>query len=108
MSKEISRLHRIGDWVFEVKMVRALKTDEFGEPYSAVSNLTLNGDNVYIDSQLSRFDEELTREDCNTLYEFCESMGAQQIHFDRMRNGKRVSKVVDIIRCEKQQAANDQ
>lgn len=108
MSKEISRLHRIGDWVFEVKMVRALKTEEYGQPYSAVSTLTLNGDNVFIDSQLSRIGEELTREDCDTLYEFCESMGASQIHFDRIRNGKRQSKVVDIIKREKRQAANDQ
>jgi len=50
----MSRYTQIGDWIFEVKMVRALRVSEYGQPYSAVATLTSNGDNVYIDSQMTR------------------------------------------------------
>jgi hypothetical protein len=57
MNKSITRIAQMGEWVFEVKMVKALKVKKHGEPYSAIPNLTANGDQMYIDSHLSVNDE---------------------------------------------------
>jgi len=40
MQSGISRFTQIGDWIFEVKMVRALRVENYGEPYDAVATLT--------------------------------------------------------------------
>ncbi|KXI29843.1 hypothetical protein [Paraglaciecola hydrolytica] len=97
MTKKISRICQMDDWIFEVKMVRALKVRKHGEPYSAVANLTANGEQVYIDSHLSISNEELSKEDFMTIYRFCESMGMKNISYDRIKNGVKSAKVVDIL-----------
>jgi len=97
MEKTISRLCQIDDWIFEVKMVRALKVRKHGEPYSAVANLTANGEQVYIDSHLSINNEDLNKEDFMTIYRFCESMGMKHISYDRIKNGIKSTKIVDIL-----------
>ena len=84
------------DWVFEVKMVRAIKVKNHGEPYSAVANMTVNGDQMYIDSHLSVNEEELSKEDFMTIYKFCQSMGMKNIGYDRIKNGFKTSKQVEI------------
>ncbi|MFT2092886.1 hypothetical protein [Paraglaciecola sp. 2405UD69-4] len=96
MNETITRISQMDDWVFEVKMVRALKVKKHGEPYSAVANLTANGDQMYIDSHLSINDEELTKEDFLTIYKFCQSMGMKNISYDRIKNGLKSSKQVEI------------
>jgi hypothetical protein len=88
------------DWIFEVKMVRALKVSKHGNPYSAVANLTANGEQVYIDSHLSVSNEELSKEDFKTIYRFCELMGMKHISYDRIKNGIKSSKVVDIVKTQ--------
>ena len=97
MQKTISRICQIDDWIFEVKMVRALKVRAHGEPYSAVANLTANGEQVYIDSHLSINNEELNKDDFMTIYRFCESMGMKHISYDRIKNGVKTCKMVDIL-----------
>ena len=97
MNKSITRIAQMDDWVFEVKMVRALKVKKHGDPYSAIANLTANGDQMYIDSHLSIKDEDLSKDDFMTIYKFCESMGMKSISYDRIKNGFRTSKQIDIL-----------
>ncbi|MFT4807431.1 MAG: hypothetical protein ACI9LX_000750 [Paraglaciecola sp.] len=97
MKKSITRIAQMDDWVFEVKMVRALKVKKHGAPYSAVANMTANGDQMYIDSHLSVNDEELSKEDFMTIYKFCQSMGMKNIGYVRIKNGLKTSKQVDIL-----------
>lgn len=96
MQAGISRFTQIGDWIFEVKMVRALRVSQYGEPYSAVASLTANGDNVYIDTQMTRNNEDLNRDDCLAFYEFCKQLEMKQIQYDKVRHGTRFPRVVDI------------
>jgi hypothetical protein len=96
MRKHITRTTQIGDWIFEVKTVRALKVKNYGEPYSAVANLTVNGEQMYVDSHLSTNDEELSKDDFQAIYAFCQSMEMQNISYDRIKNGLRVAKQVEI------------
>ncbi|RDV24829.1 hypothetical protein DXV75_12165 [Alteromonas aestuariivivens] len=96
MRAGISRFTQIGEWIFEVKMVRALRVSEYGQPYSGVATISINGDNVYIDTQLTRNNEELSREDCMAFYEFCRQLEMKQIHYDRVKQGMRWPRVVDV------------
>lgn len=96
MQKFITRTTQMDEWVFEVKMVRALKVTKHGEPYSAVANLTANGEQMYIDTHLSMTGEELAKEDFMTIYKFCQLMGMKNIGYDRIKNGCKTSKTVDI------------
>ena len=96
MQTTASRFTRIGDWVFEVKMVRALKVKDYGQPYSSVATITLNGDNGYIDTQMSRIGEDFNREDFFTFYNFCQHLEMKQVSYDKIRQGIRIPRTVDI------------
>jgi hypothetical protein len=84
MSKHVE----IGEWVFEVKMIRALKVSEYGKPYSAIANCNINGDVMYIDGLL-------TKNDANSFNEFCYKMGLKQCSYHRYQNGQ--SKTKDVM-----------
>ncbi len=106
MQKHITRTTQIDDWIFEVKMVRALKVKKHGEPYSAVAHLTANGQQMYVDSHLSTSDEDLSKDDFKAIYKFCQSIGMQNISYDRIKNGIRTSKQVDIAPIPKLKVCN--
>ena len=92
MSKHV----QIGDWIFEVKMVRALKVDEYGKPYSAIANCNINGDSMYIDGLLTQEGETITREDLQSFNDFCYQIGLKQCSYHRYQNGESVTKDVSI------------
>lgn len=50
--------------------MRALRVDEYGKPYSAIANLTVNGDNAYIDGLLTREDAKFSRKDFKPFINF--------------------------------------
>ena len=62
-TNEISRYTRIGEWVFEVKMVRALKVQNYGDPYTSCASMTINGSDLYIDPQMTRDGDDFNRKD---------------------------------------------
>lgn len=97
MTTSISRFTQMDDWIFEVKMVRALKVKNYGDPYSAVATLTAHGDQMYIDSQLSREEGTFTRKDFMTFYHFCQELEMKSFHYDKMKNGVRHPRTVDIV-----------
>ncbi|MCC2616992.1 hypothetical protein LJ739_12135 [Aestuariibacter halophilus] len=97
MKSSISRFTQMDDWIFEVKMVRALRVQNYGDPYTAVATLTANGDQMYIDSQLTREAEDFTRQDFMTFYRFCQALEMKSFHYDKMKNGVRHPRVVDIV-----------
>ena len=96
MNKSISRVVKIDGWFFEVKMVRALKSENYGDPYSAIAHLTSSGEQMHIDSHLAVDNADLNKDDFMTLYKFCQTMGMKSISYDRVKNGTRTSKQVEI------------
>ncbi len=92
MSKHV----QIGDWIFEVKMVRALKVDEYGQPYSAIANCNINGDSMYVDGLLTKEEQNLTREDFNSFNTFCHQMGIKKCSYHRYQNGQSITKNVKV------------
>ncbi|WP_158972659.1 hypothetical protein [Paraglaciecola sp. L3A3] len=97
MNETIAKTTQVDEWIFEIKMVKAIKVKKHGEPYSAVASLTANGEQMYIDSHLSTGDEELNKDDFMAIYKFCQSIGMKNINYDRIKNGFRTSKSIEIV-----------
>jgi hypothetical protein len=92
----LSRYVQIDKWIFEVKSVRALRVDDFGKPYSAIANFTLNGNSAYIDGLLTREDDDFTREDYQTFVKMSQQLGVKNVNFDRFKQQRRVSEIVKV------------
>ncbi|WP_100642602.1 hypothetical protein [Alteromonas facilis] len=97
MKQTMSRFMQVDDWIFEVKMVRALKVNSYGDPYTAVANLTANGDQMYIDTQMTRQGEDFTRKDFMAFYKFCQTLQMKSVSYDKIKNGERFARTVDIV-----------
>jgi hypothetical protein len=95
-AEAMPRFVQIDDWIFEIKSVRALRVDQYGKPYSAIANLTINGDSAYLDGLMTRENEKFSRKDFQTFYKFCQQMEVKQAHFDRFKNSELVAECVDI------------
>ena len=105
MSESVSRYMHIGEWCFEIKMVRALKVDEYGEPYSAIANCNINGSSMYIDGLMTKEGQKFTKEDFMTFYKFTEALGLDNFSYHRFHEGKSRNKEVTI---RKNKAPNNQ
>lgn len=103
MSDDFKRHLQIGDWCFELKMVRALKVDEYGKPYQAIANCNVNGDSMYIDGLLTKDGEEFTKEDFMTFYRFTELLGLDNFSYHRYQNGESMTKEVKIKHKEQKE-----
>ena len=82
MSEEISRHIQIDNWVFEVKMVRALRVQSYGEPYSAIANINLNGSSAYVDGMMQKNLQPISQNDLNIIEQYCQQMSISDINFD--------------------------
>lgn len=87
---------QLNDWIFEIKAVRALRVKHYGERYSAIANVNINGDNAYIDGLMTREDDKFSYQDFQTFKDFCRQLGVKQANFDRFKQGKLVSQKVMI------------
>ncbi len=96
MSDSIYRHVKIGDWVFELKMVRALKVEEYGQPYAAIANCNINGNSMYVDGLLTKENQEFTKEDFKTFHKFSEKLGLDSFSYHRYQNGVSVIKEVKV------------
>lgn len=92
----MTRYIQLDDWIFEVKAVRALRVKDYGQPYSAIANININGDNAYIDGLMSREQAQFTRNDFNTVIDFCRKLSLSTASFDRFKNGEIVSEIVNL------------
>ena len=97
MDESMSKHVQVGEWIFEVKMVRALKVSEYGKPYSAIANCNINGDVMYVDGLLTKKEQIFTKSDFNSFNDFCYKMGLKQCSYHRYQNGKSKTKDVMII-----------
>ncbi|NQZ79395.1 MAG: hypothetical protein HRT52_00090 [Colwellia sp.] len=101
MIEENSRYIKIDDWIFEIKTVRALKVDKYGEPYSAIANCNINGDTMYVDGLLTKEETEFTKEDVAAFQKFCEKMGIESCSYHRYQNGQSINKEFKVAELDK-------
>jgi len=86
MSEMISRHIQIDNWIFEVKMVRALRVQNYGEPYSAIANINLNGSSAYIDGMMQKDLQQISNEDMQVIKNYCQQMSIKELKFDSSNN----------------------
>ncbi|WP_286234776.1 hypothetical protein [Thalassotalea sediminis] len=96
MTQTHSRYIQVGDWFFEVKAVRALKVDEFGKPYRAIANCNINGNKMYVDGLLNKDEDEFSKQDFKSFYNFAQSIGLDEVSYHRFQQGESIHKEVRI------------
>lgn len=94
MNKEISRIIKVDNWLFEVKAIRALKVKQYGEPYQAIANINLSGDNAYIDGLMSKGTNGISEQDFQHLKEVCKEFGIEEVEFASYANENKYLKHV--------------
>lgn len=95
-SELASRCIKIDDWIFEVKMVRAIRVEEYGQPYSAIANINFNGDAAYVDGLMTNAEIEFERQDFNSFKKYLQQLGVKQVQFDRYKNLESTSRSFDV------------
>lgn len=86
----------LNNWIFEIKAIRALRVDNYGDPYSAIANINVNGDTAYLDGLMTRENEAFTRHDFQTFKQFCQQLNIKEAHFERFKNNHLNSEKVVI------------
>ncbi|REL30680.1 hypothetical protein [Thalassotalea euphylliae] len=79
MTEAISRCVRMDDWIFEIKLVRALKVDSYGQPYRAIAQLNVNGDFAFLDGSLHAGEEGFSAQDIATFQQFCQMLEVKEL-----------------------------
>jgi hypothetical protein len=92
---------KVDGWIFEVKTVRALKVEQYGQPYSAIANCNINGDTMYVDGLLTKEETEFNKEDAIAFQKFCKKMGIENCSYHRYQNGQSVNKDIKITSFDK-------
>ncbi|WP_441002149.1 hypothetical protein [Pseudocolwellia agarivorans] len=82
MQPDIKRYIELNNWIFEIKSIRAIRVDTYGEPYSATANLCINSDSAYLDGVMTRDQKDLKEEDYLTFMALCEKLGITKVKFD--------------------------
>ncbi len=86
MNSTMPRYIQLNGWIFEIKTIRALRVKNYGEPYTAIANININGDNAYIDGLLTREDQQFNRQDYQAFVAFCQQLTVKHVAFDRFKN----------------------
>ena len=79
---------RIDDWHFEVIAVRCRKVSEYGDPYSAIFNITVTDGEPHIEGALSI--TQATKKDKLTMIKYIKSLGYDSYTSSTFKNGKRI------------------
>ena len=73
------------NWLFEVKVVRAIKTNEYGKPYSAIATITLVNGEAHVEGLLSK--EHWGKADSLAIENYLKANGYQHYYFVRYKSG---------------------
>lgn len=92
MTKLHTRYVQIDGWIFEVKAVRAIRADSYGEPYTAIANFNLQNDHAHIDGLMTRKHDDFSREDHKAFEKYFSTLGIQDVSFERYCNNKFITK----------------
>ena len=92
----MSHVIQVGQWLFEIKQVRAIKAKEFGLPYTATAWITVTNGKPTIEGLISKDDKKLTRQDFKDIEQFLTITGFKNTDWQRFNNvgKKRITKKV--------------
>jgi len=96
MNNTIERYIKVDDWIFEIKSIRAIRVKQYGQPYDAIANFNINGENAYIDGLMTREENLFTRKDQQTFLKFCQKLALKEVTFDRFKQLESHGNVINI------------
>jgi len=80
--------------------VYAIKVEQYGQLYNAITNININGDSAYIDGLLVEDDQKFNRHDFKEIITFCRDLNLGTVHFDRYKNQQMRSETVSLRKPE--------
>lgn len=86
----ITKCVQIDGWIFEVKAVRALQVECYGQPYTAIANINIAGDSAYIDGIISKDNQAIIKDELTPVVEFCRQLKLSAVEVDFFQQGQRV------------------
>lgn len=96
MQQRMQKHIQIGDWIYELKAVRAIKVKTHGEPYEAIVNININGQQAYIDGLMTKDSQSFTRQDFDNIIDYCRQLHLQSVQFDRYKNQKKRTETIQL------------
>lgn len=78
----------IGEWLFEIKEVRAIRVKEYGRPYDAIANVKIVDGEARIEGVLSQ--DLWTKEDTLTIEDYLRLCEFDSYVYSRFKQGRRV------------------
>ena len=96
LQKTATRCIKIDNWIFEIKAVRAIRVEEYGQPYSGIANININGDKAYIDGLMTNSSVEFDRNDFAAFKAYLQQLNITKVDFDRYKNQEAISKSLDV------------
>lgn len=86
--KPMSRFVNFNEWIFEIKTIRAIRVSDYGQPYSAMANINIHGESAFVDSLMTKSEQEFARIDAKAISEFLRQLGIEQVQFERFKNNQ--------------------
>jgi hypothetical protein len=84
---------KIGEFIFEVVQVRALKVGEngvYGDPYTSIAMINIIDGNAHVNSTIGTFSRKCFR----TIFNYIKTKGIKIINYKRIKNLKDKHKTV--------------
>lgn len=68
---------KVDEWYFEIKLIRAIKTPEFGMPYTATALISIVNGEPVVENLLSV--DDFTRKDFKAITSYLETLGFDKL-----------------------------
>ena len=81
------------NWLFEIKVVRAIRTNEYGKPYAGIASITIVDGEVHVEGLMliNKNKSDIKEIEQHIKYQ----LGFNEYYFSRYKNGeKRIIKRV--------------
>lgn len=76
-----------GNWLFEIKVVRAIKCNKYGDAYSAAATINIVDGEAHVEGLISK--DELSAIDNIELERYIKELGFSYYVYSRYKNGKK-------------------
>lgn len=101
--RNMSKYIQIDDWIFEIKAVKALRVPSYGKPYTAIANISINGENAHVDGLMTKEEHPFTRDDFDQIINFCRDLDLGSVNFERYKNQIMRSETVMLNKSTQEQ-----
>lgn len=88
----MERYIQVGEWIFELKQVRAIRASEFGQPYDASAYINIVDGVPHVEGLLTKHEKSFSSVDYLAFVRFFQLSGFSNFEYSQMKNGSRTMK----------------